>query len=387
MSREYAASENCENRSLGSQSHLKSASTRPADDTADNFAPGVSPGLTGNWYGKILRLRGAADCQYLLCRVPRNALMKRTTQSWLRRLLFLLLVAGAYLGLRTYAERYPFDPSDWLDKTPRDLDLPFDSVVVTASDGVNVHGWLIPQDPGAGLSTTRSTPPTLLFLHGGDGNMSDRLEKIRFFHDLGLDVFIIDYRGYGKSGGSPSEQGLAEDALAAHAYLVNQRGVKPEQLYLYGEDLGAAVAIALATKADAAGLITEGASASVLEKLQQRWPLVPWRYLDRDPFDSLSKIGAVRMPVLFIHSADDEAVPCGDSKRLFALARDPRELAEIHGSHKDAFLNSFDAYYDAISRFVHSQPRSGFNRPGQHEPAAGSSSTPGAEPASKEPTP
>ena len=313
--------------------------------------------------------------------------MKRKTRLRLRLMLLLLVLGGGYFALRTYVEQFAFNPSAMLTKTPHDVDLPFDNVVVTTSDGVNIHGWLIPQHPGGDPSPTNSSSPTLLLLHGGSGNMSDCLEKIRLFHDIGLDVFIIDYRGYGKSGGAPSENGLTEDALAAHSYLVNQRGVKSEQLYIYGEDLGAAVAIALATKADAAGLITEGASASVIEKIEQSWPLIPWQYLVRDKFDSLSKIGDVHIPVLLIHSADDDLVPFGDSQRLFALAHQPRELVEIHGSHKDAFVNSFDAYYDAISRLVRGQPRPGPDQPKEDETAATSSSTPSTEPASKGPIP
>ena len=192
-------------------------------------------------------------------------------------------------------------------------------------------------------------------------------------------MFIIDYRGYGKSSGNPSERGLANDALAAYSYLVEKRGVKPQRLYLYGEDLGAAVAIDLATKARAAGLITEAASASVVGDVQQAWPLIPWQFLLRNKFDSVSKIRDVHIPVLLIHSADDDVVSFNDSRRLFALAHEPRQLLEIHGAHNDAFVNSFDAYYDAISHFVHGEPKD--------KPVAGSSSTQSAPTASKEPSP
>ncbi len=353
-----------------------------ATATTDKFVPLALPLVSGLRPGEIFRLRGAADCPYLLSQVRADALMKRKTRSRLRLILFLLVVGGAYLAVRTYEQQFVFSPSAVLTKTPRDVDLAFDNVVVTASDGVNVHGWFIPQHSGEETPATESAPPTLLFLHGGDGNISDRLERIRLFHDIGLGVFIIDYRGYGRSGGTPSERGLARDARAAHGYLVEQRGVKPERLYIYGEGLGAAVAIDLATKARAAGLITESASASVIENIEQDWPLIPWQYLIRNKFDSLSKIGDVHMPVLFIHSKDDDVVSFSDSRRLFALAHEPRELVEIHGSHSDALVDSFDTYYDAISRFVH-----GPSRPERGQPEDGavvpSSSTPGAEQASK----
>jgi pimeloyl-ACP methyl ester carboxylesterase len=130
--------------------------------------------------------------------------MKRKTRLRLRVLLLTLVVGGGYCALHSYIERFVFNPSAMLTRTPHDVDLPFDHVVVTTSDGINIDGWVILQRPGEDPSPTNSTSPTLLFLHGGGGNMSDCLEKIRLFHDIGLDVFIIDYRGYGKSGGGSS---------------------------------------------------------------------------------------------------------------------------------------------------------------------------------------
>lgn len=305
--------------------------------------------------------------------------MKNKMRSWFRLVLFLLLVGGLYLLLQSCEQSYVFHPSTTLTKTPRDIDLPFDSVILTASDDVNIHGWFIPAQASDEKDAAADASPTLLFFHGGDGNISDRLQKVRLFHDIGFDVFIIDYRGYGKSGGAPSERGLANDALAAYSYLVEKRGVRPQRLYFYGEDLGAAVAIDLATKARVAGLITEAASASVIEETQQAWPLIPWQFLLRNKFDSVSKIRDVHIPVLLIHSADDDVVSFNDSRRLFALAHEPRQLLEIHGTHNDAFVNSFDAYYDAISHFVSGEPKG--------KPVVSSSATQTAAPASNEPSP
>jgi uncharacterized protein len=304
--------------------------------------------------------------------------MKHKARSWFRLVLFLLLGGGLYLLLRSYEQSYVFHPSATLTKTPQDIDLPFDSIVLTAADNVSINGWFIPEHGPEDENSTRDVPPSLLFFHGGNGNCSDRLQKIRLFHDLGFDVLIIDYRGYGRSGGTPSEKGLANDALAAYSYLTEKRGVKPQRLYLYGEELGAAVAIDLATKARAAGLITEAASASVLGEIQQSWPLIPWEYLLRNKFDSVSKIRDVHIPVLLIHSSDDEIVSFNDSRRLYALAHEPRQLVEIHGTHNAAFVHSFDAYYDAISQFVHPDEKD--------KPVADSSTQSGAA-ASNEPSP
>ena len=305
--------------------------------------------------------------------------MKHKTRSWFRLILFLLLVGGLYLLFRGYEQSFLFHPSPTLTKTPQDLDLAFDSVILTTADDVNIHGWYVPQNGGEDQVTTAEVVPCLLYLDGSNGNCSDRLQKSRVFHDLGFDVFIIDYRGYGRSAGAPTERGLMADALAAYSYVLDKRGVKPQRLYLYGEDLGAAVAIDLATKVRAAGLIAEGATASVLEEIEQAWPLIPWQYLLQNKFDSVSKMRNVHIPVLFIHSSDDEVVSFNDSRRLFSLANEPRQLVQIHGSHADAFVNSFDVYYDSISQFVRAEPK--------NNPVATSASTSNGAELSNEPSP
>jgi uncharacterized protein len=294
-------------------------------------------------------------------------------------MLFLLLVGGVYLVMRDYEQEFVYAPSTLIKKTPRDAKLAFDNIALTTDDGVNIQGWFIPATAIGEAPATNSVPPTLLYLHGSTGNIGDYIEKVHLLHDMGVDVFMIDYEGYGKSGGSPSESALTSDALTAYFYLTVKRNVKTEHLFIYGEDLGAAVAIDLATQVPAGGLITEGASASVIEKIEESWPLIPWQFLLRNKFDSLSKIQDVHMPVLIIHSIEDEVVPFNDSRRLAALAHDPKELLEIHGTHHNAFVNSFDVYYDKVSQFVFNQPN------GKAVDAPVSTQT--AAPASNGPTP
>jgi uncharacterized protein len=305
--------------------------------------------------------------------------MKRKTRSWLRFVLLLLLVSGVCLIMRNFEQEFVYAPSPFINKTPRDAGMPFDNIALVADDGVNIQGWFVPAPPPEEPVATNVPPPTLLFLHGRAGNMSDSLEKVHLFHDMGLNVFIIDYHGYGKSGGEPSERALTGDALAAFFYLSEKRNVAPDRLYLYGQDLGGAVAIDLATKVFAKGLITEGANASVIEKIEDAWPLIPWQFLLRNQFDSLAKIGNVHIPILLIHSADDDIVPINDSRRLFSLANEPKEFVEIHGTQRDAFFNSFDIYYDKISHFVSGSAK--------EKLADASSSTQTNEPASKHPIP
>jgi uncharacterized protein len=305
--------------------------------------------------------------------------MKRKTRLWLRFLLVALLGGGVYLLLRDYEQEFVYAPTSFVKKTPRDVGMPYDSIALTSDDGVTIQGWFIPAQPSDQPPATNAAPLTLLYFHGRAGNLSDSLEKIHLFHDMGLDVFAIDYHGYGTSGGTPTESALTGDAMAAYFYLIDKRNVKLDRLYLCGEDLGAAVAIDLATRVAPAGLITEGANASILQKVEDDWPLIPWQYVLLNQFDAVKKIGEVHVPVLMFHSSDDELVPYNDSQRLYVLAHEPKELVEIHGSHRDAFVKSFDTYYDKMDQFVHGEFK------GQSADAASSTNTNAT--ASKEPTP
>jgi fermentation-respiration switch protein FrsA (DUF1100 family) len=305
--------------------------------------------------------------------------MKRKTRLWLRFFLVALLAGGGYLLMRDYEQEFVYAPTSNIKKTPRDAGLPYDSIALTSDDGVTIQGWFIPAQPADPPPATNAAPVTLLYLHGRTGNLSDNLDKLHLFHDMGLDVFAIDYHGYGASGGAPSESALMDDAMAAYFYLVGKRNVKLDRLYVCGEDLGAALAIDLAARVAPAGLITEGANASVLEKVEEDWPLIPWQYLLVNQFESIKRIGDVHVPVLMFHSSDDEQVPFNDSQRLFVLAHEPKELVEIHGTHRDAFVKSFDTYYDKFDQFVHGE----FT--GKSADAASSTET--NTPASKEPTP
>ena len=306
----------------------------------------------------IFELHGMADAiMNGVAQGKTRFFMKRKTRLWLRFFLLVLLGGALYLLMLNYEQELVYAPSPFVKKTPRDVGMAFDSIVFASDDGVNIQGWFIPAQSSDQPPATDSSRLTLLFFHGRSGNMSDSLEKLRLFHDMGLDVFAIDYHGYGASGGTPSERALTGDALAAYFYLVDKHKVKPERLYLCGEDLGAAVAINLAAQVAPAGLITEGANASVLRKIEDDWPLIPWQYLLRNQFDSVTKIEDVHIPILMFHSRDDEMMPFEDSHRLYILAHEPKEIVEIHGSHRDAYVKSFDTYYDKIDQFVHGESR------------------------------
>ena len=230
-----------------------------------------------------------------------------------------------------------------------------EDVQLAAADGVRLHGWFCtPQVGRGGALEPVETKQTLLFLHGNAGNISHRYEIIEDFVKLPVNVLIIDYRGYGKSEGSPSEEGLYADAQAAWDYLTTVRGTPASQIVIFGESLGGAVAIDLATKTQACGLVVQSSFTSIADMVAELMPFVP-RFVLRTKMDSLSKIGRVSCPKLFIHSQADEIIPYKLGRRLFDAAHAPKQFYEVKGaSHNLTFDIGGAAYYEALRNFINS---------------------------------
>jgi hypothetical protein len=161
-------------------------------------------------------------------------------------------------------------PGRQLEATPRDAGFDYVDVNFETADGLSLHGWYVYAHNPRG---------TILFLHGNAGNISHRLDSIAIFHELGLDTFIIDYRGYGQSEGKPSEEGTYRDAEAAWQYLVTQRGKDPERIIMFGRSIGGAVAAWLATKHKPAALIVESSFTSAVDMAAQLYPFMPVRLI------------------------------------------------------------------------------------------------------------
>jgi uncharacterized protein len=230
-----------------------------------------------------------------------------------------------------------------------------EDVQLAAADGVRLHGWYCtPQVGRGGALEAVETERTLLFLHGNAGNLSHRYEIIEHFVKLPVNVLIIDYRGYGKSEGRPSEEGLYADARAAWDYLTQARGMPASQIVIFGESLGGAVAIDLATKTQACGLIVQSSFTSIADMAAEVLPFVP-PFILRTKMDSLSKIGQVSSPKLFIHSQADEIVPYRLGRRLFDAAHAPKQFYEVKNApHNLTFDIGGAAYYEALRDFINS---------------------------------
>ncbi len=256
--------------------------------------------------------------------------------------MYLLLLAVMYV-FQSRLIHLPGVPGREILSTPERIGLDYEDVWIRTEDGVRLHGWFL---PGA------ENRPFLLFLHGNAGNISHRLDSLRIFHQLGLNVLIIDYRGYGQSEGRPSEAGLYRDARAAVAWLEDQHGVDAGQLVLFGRSLGAAVAGRTAADLGAGALILESAFTSVPEIAAELYPIFPVRRLARFQYDTRAALGHVDAPVLVVHSPDDEIIPFAHGERLYAAASEPRMFLELEGGHNDGFLRSGRHYVDGLERFL-----------------------------------
>ncbi len=257
--------------------------------------------------------------------------------------LLILIVVGFILWLRWNEPRMLYYPTRQIDQTPDQLGFKYENVTLTTSDGVRINGWYV--------LCGREAKLTILFFHGNAGDISDRFEKLAVLRELGVNTFIIDYRGYGRSEGKPNEAGTYRDAQAAYEYLTQQRKLAPRSIVVYGESLGSAIAADLASKVEVGGLILEEAFTSTGDVGQKMFPFLPVRWLVRNKYDTLSKLPRIKVPLLIVHSRDDEFFNMRHAQRLLAAANEPKRLVELRGGHNDAFVVSAPIYRAALEKF------------------------------------
>ncbi len=265
-------------------------------------------------------------------------------------ILLLIAVPLGFFMLRRLENSITFYPEPYRDGAKWALPERGEDVWFTASDDTRLHGWFV-------RAATETPQATLIYFHGNGGNLSYTGWLGAVLSRRGFDVLLFDYRGYGRSGGSVSgEQGIYTDADAAYDYLLRERKVSPAHLVLYGQSLGTAAAVDLASRRECGALILESglSSASDMAAL-----LVPWlpRFMHRltkNKFDSARKLPDVRCPVLVAHGERDELIPTAQGRTLYAAAREPKRLIIIpHAGHNDLVMTGGHAYLDALAQFIH----------------------------------
>ena len=268
--------------------------------------------------------------------------------------------AGACFALYRHQHKLIFRPLDSIVMTPADKGLAYEDVWIPVTSELGqaagtLHGWWLP-NPGTGR--------TLLFFHGNYGNISYNLERIRFHHSLGFSVLAVDYRGFGQSSPlTPTEQTTYADAEAAWQHLTGCRQIVPEQITVMGHSMGGAIAIDLATRhSDMAGLIVKSSFTTLRDAVEARpiYRLFPIEYMLREPFDSLSKVAQLKVPVLYIHGDRDPDVPAEMSQRLYDASPAPKQLWFATGAdHNNISSFTGEAYSKVIKDFSQSTVRAG----------------------------
>lgn len=259
--------------------------------------------------------------------------------------LFLALAAiflFVFLFLKRLEKKSIFFPVKNVEIAPDYFNLPFEDIYLEASDQTKLNAWFIPGS---------KAELTLLFFHGNGGNISHRLHKISQLHNLGPNIFLLDYRGYGRSQKEPSVAGVYKDAQAALDFLVSGKKINPLRIIAYGESLGSALAVKLLADNKLGGLILEGAFSSGRDMAKVIFPCLP-SWLIPDVFNNLKKIPQARGPKLFIHSKADEIVPIRLAKRLYQEASQPKEFIQIVGGHTTSYVDSSSEYLNAVGSFL-----------------------------------
>ncbi len=220
-----------------------------------------------------------------------------------------------------------------------------------AGDGVKLHGWYVP---------STKAKATLLWFHGNAGNITHRLDNIEMLRPLNLNIFIFDYRGYGKSEGAPDEKGIYSDSQAAYDWLVKDKNILPDQIILFGRSLGGICAVEVASKNPAAGIILESAFPSAQRMADKIFPILPLGWAIKSRFDAISKVRNLELPKLFIHGTRDEIVPYEMGRELFSAAAEPKTFYDIPAAgHNDTFLVGGADYFNALGQFVKNVVSSG----------------------------
>lgn len=254
--------------------------------------------------------------------------------------LFLVIMRVYFLLLE---QQSLYHPRANIEQTPSEYKIPYEEVEIETDDGQRLYGWYIPAS-GAQV--------TIMYFHGNAGNISDRLHKVSFFHELGVNFLIVDYRGYGRSTGKPSEKGFYLDAKAQYDYLVARKHLKPDAIVAYGKSLGVGVAIELAVREKIRSLILEGGFDSVVSVAQDIYPFLPVRFIVSQNYDNARKISRITVPKLIVHGLQDDVMPIKYGKRLFDAAAAPKQFLAFPGGHNEDIYVVSEEYKQKLRSFL-----------------------------------
>jgi pimeloyl-ACP methyl ester carboxylesterase len=255
---------------------------------------------------------------------------------------YVLLIACVYV-FQARLIFFPSVPGRTLTATPSQIGLGFEEVRIRTADRVDLHGWYVTAPAGA---------PVVLLCHGNAGNIAHRLDWLEMFCGMGFAMLLFDYRGFGRSSGTPTEQGTYLDAQAAWDYLTNTKGFSPRSIVIVGESLGGPIAAHLAKDVAPGALILVSTFTSVPNLASTLYWYLPVRLLVRFQYPTAAFVAGVRVPTLVVHSRDDEMIPFLHGEELRRRAGGPAQLLEIFGDHNAAFMLSRPRLEEGMRSFL-----------------------------------
>lgn len=260
----------------------------------------------------------------------------------------LLSLAFAYVVLLgtfyVFQSHFIYHPVAGLRATPAERGFAYEDLWLTTPDGETLHAWYVPAPQPRG---------TVLYLHGNGGNISFVVPRdLAGLHALGLNVLLLDYRGYGQSSGTPSEQGLYTDVQTAWDYLTDERSIDPAAIIIIGYSLGGGPAAWLAAHTDPAGLILMNTFTRLIDRGAEIYPMFPVRLLAQHRYPTLDLLSDIHAPLLVVHAADDTTIPIAHGYTLHAAANSPFPLVELEGGHNAGINAAYEQHPTELEAFV-----------------------------------
>ncbi len=255
---------------------------------------------------------------------------------------FMLLYLTFCVVFTVFQERFIYTPYDGYDTVPSDFGLEYETILFEAEDGTDLVGWYVAAD---------NATYTVLACHGNRGNIGRYTERMTIWNELGLNVFVFDYRGYGESSGSPSEDGTHMDAEAAYQYLLRNRGVQEDHLIVLGRSLGGPMGAKLAVDHDPCALILESTFTSYPEAAKDWAGFLPVDALARIHYPTIDYVQDVDCPVLVVHSKDDVVIDEEHGRKLYDAAPEPKEFVLLEGDHGYGYRKG-EVYSDGLDSFL-----------------------------------
>ncbi len=271
--------------------------------------------------------------------------MKRRIMTTLAGIVAVL--ALAYLGIVALMffqqDKLVYFPPGELTWRPSDAGVAFEDVWLETEDGVRLHGWFVPAEDARG---------TVLYFHGNASNISKTSFDVDAFQRLNLNAFLLDYRGYGQSEGTPGEAGLYRDAAAAWRYLTEERNIASTEIIIAGHSLGGGVATWLAQQHTPAAVILMSTFTTMPDVGAEHYPFLPVRQLARNHYPNIDRLPTINAPVLIVHGQGDDLIPFSHAEQLFAVAPEPKWLLPLEGGHDRGFATASEQHPDAIKQFL-----------------------------------